>query len=187
MESISTQGFPMISRSPFESSEKKSLHMVHVPVDVLSWQLLDAPSHSLLLQHSPSLTRLPCLHRPESHSRIPSSYPSGRVLLNGNSEQPTSPPPPSRHAQRSPRLTAIPGIDHDTCRPGRERGFKAKSKRKRCVLGPRVAQQALLRFLDPVFAQGERTANWLGALQLATSYNELLEYVMVLWYYQLLS
>lgn len=34
-ESISTQGLlPMISRSPFESPEK-SLHTVHVPVDVL--------------------------------------------------------------------------------------------------------------------------------------------------------
>lgn len=103
---------------------------------------------------------------------------SVRVLLNGNSGQPTSPPPPSRHAQRSPRLTAIPGIDHNTCRPGRERGFKAKSKRKRCVLCPRVVRRALLRFLDSVFAQGEHSANCLVRLQLANSYNELLEYVL---------
>lgn len=61
--------------------------------------------------------------------------PSLRLLLNGNTEQPTSPRLPFRHAQRPPRPTAIPEIDHNTCRPGRERGCKARNKRKRCVRG----------------------------------------------------
>jgi hypothetical protein len=61
------------------------------------------------------------------------------VCLNGNtkSEQPTSPRLPTRHAQRSPRPTAVPEIDHNTCRPGQERGCKARNKRKRYVEGDR--------------------------------------------------